>query len=60
MAWVTLPDLRVHAVRQRYTHLARAGGGAVVRYQQGSFAADVEFDAEGFVADYPGLAHRVR
>jgi hypothetical protein len=60
VAWVTLPDLRVHAVRQRYTHLARAGGGAVVRYQQGSFTADVEFDAEGFVADYPGLAHRVR
>jgi uncharacterized protein len=60
VAWVTLPDLRVRATRQRYTHLARAAGGAVVRYQQGGFAADVEFDADGFVVDYPGLAHRVR
>jgi hypothetical protein len=60
VAWVTLPDLRVRAARQRYTHLARAAGGAVIRYQQGGFAADVEFDSEGFVVDYPGLAHRVR
>jgi hypothetical protein len=60
VAWVTLPDLRVRAVRQGYRHLARAGGGAVVRYQQGTFTADVEFDAEGFVLDYPGLANRVR
>jgi hypothetical protein len=60
VAWVSLPDLRVHADRQRYRHLARAGGGAVVRFESGRFAADVEFDSAGFVIDYPGLARRVR
>lgn len=60
VAWVSVPDLRVHADRQRYRHLARAGGGAVVRFESGAFAADVEFDASGYVVDYPGLARRVR
>lgn len=60
VAWVSLPDLRVRAARHLYTHLARAAGGAVVRFQAGGFAADVEFDADGFVVDYPGLAARVR
>jgi len=63
VAWVSLPDLRVRSVRQRYTHLARAGGGAVVRSERNEstrHAADVEFDADGFVMDYPGLGRRVR
>lgn len=60
VAWVSLPDLTVHLSRQRYTHLARASGGAVVKFESGSYAADVEFDAAGFVRDYPGLARRVR
>jgi len=60
VAWVSLPDLTVHVSRQRYTHLARASGGAVVKFESGSYAADVEFDATGFVRDYPGLARRVR
>lgn len=60
VAWVSLPDLAVHVSRQRYTHIARATGGAVVKFESGRFAADVEFDAAGFVRDYPGLARRVR
>lgn len=60
VAWVSLPDLSVHVSRQRYTHLARASGGAVVKFESGRYAADVEFDAAGFVRDYPGLARRVR
>ena len=60
VAWVSLPDLTVHVSRQRYTHLARASGGAVVKFESGRYTADVEFDAEGFVRDYPGLARRVR
>jgi hypothetical protein len=60
VAWVSLPDLTVHTSRQRYTHLARAGGGAVVKFEAGRYAADVEFDGSGFVTDYPGLARRVR
>ena len=60
VAWVSVPDLTVHVQRQRYTHLARAGRGAVVRYESGNFAASVEFDEDGLVVDYPGLARRVR
>jgi hypothetical protein len=60
VAWVSVPDLAVHVSRQRYTHLARAAGGAVVKFESGRYAADVEFDAAGFVTDYPGLARRVR
>ncbi len=60
VAWVSVPDLGVHVSRQRYTHLARAAGGAVVKFESGRYAADIEFDAAGFVTDYPGLARRVR
>jgi hypothetical protein len=60
VAWVSVPDLTVHVSQQRYTHLARAAGGAVVKFESGSYSADVEFDAAGFVTDYPGLARRVR
>jgi hypothetical protein len=60
VAWVSLPDLAVHVSRQRYTHIARASGGAVVKFESGRYAADVEFDSAGFVHDYPGLARRVR
>jgi uncharacterized protein len=58
MAWVSVPDLSVHANRQRYTFLRRAGHGAVINYSSGSFSADVTFDADGLVVDYPGLAAR--
>jgi hypothetical protein len=60
VAWISVPDLSVHVSHQRYTHLARAAGGAVVKFESGSYAADIEFDASGFVTDYPGLARRVR
>jgi uncharacterized protein len=60
VAWIAIPDLSVHVSHQRYTHLARAAGGAVVKFESGTYAADVEFDATGFVTDYPGLARRVR
>jgi hypothetical protein len=31
----------------------------VVRYSSGSFAADIEFDADGFVTVYEGFLERV-
>ncbi|MFG2292219.1 putative glycolipid-binding domain-containing protein [Streptomyces sp. NPDC048603] len=59
MAWVSVPDLAVRPSRQTYTHLrATEGGGALVRYSSGDFTADVEFDADGLVVDYPRLARR--
>ena len=57
MAWVSVPDLRVHASPQRYEHV-RPG---VVRFLSldGDFTADLELDADGLVVRYPRLAQRV-
>jgi hypothetical protein len=58
MAWVSVPDLSVRASNQRYTFLRRLDDGAVINYAAGSFSADVTFDADGLVTDYPGMAAR--
>jgi uncharacterized protein len=57
MAWVSVPDLAVHADGQRYTGL----GGGVVRFESldDSFTADIRFDDDGLVVDYPGIARRL-
>ena len=56
MAFVNVPELSVQRSAQRYASLGRG----VVRYRSGSFSADLEFDRDGFVVRYPGLAERVR
>jgi uncharacterized protein len=55
MAWVDVPSLEVIRSEQRYEPV----GERMVRYSAGSFVAEIEFDAEGFVVRYPGLAERV-
>ncbi len=55
MAWVSVPDLRVHRSEQRYEPLADGR----VRFSSPGFTADLELDEDGFVAHYPGLAERV-
>ena len=55
MAWVAVPDLSVSRSSQRYVPLGRG----VVRFRSGTFSADIEFDSDGFVVRYPGLAERV-
>jgi hypothetical protein len=56
MAWVSVPDLSVRRSDQRYTFLeADPAGGALIRYESGGFRADVRFDVDGLVLDYPGL-----
>jgi len=62
MAWVSVPDLEVHAERQRYTFVGDEPDGAtLVRFDSldGSFTAEIRFDADGFVLDYPGIARRL-
>jgi uncharacterized protein len=54
MAWVSLPDLRVHRSEQRYEHLAPGR----VRFSSDGFVADLELDSDGLVLVYPGLARR--
>jgi uncharacterized protein len=55
MAFVDVPSLEVSRSEQRYEPI-REG---VVLYSSGSFVAEIEFDADGFVTRYEGLAERV-
>lgn len=64
MIWISVPDLSVHASPQRYTFLERRSEAQrLVRFEAigagEDFAADVQFDADGLVIDYPGIARRV-
>jgi hypothetical protein len=56
MAFVQVPSLEVARAQQRYEPL----GDGLVRFRSGSFVADLQFDADGFVAHYEGLAERVQ
>jgi hypothetical protein len=55
MSWVDVPSLEMTRSEQRYEPLS----ASVVRFHAGSFSAQIRFDADGFVVDYPGLAQRV-
>ncbi|MGH2953755.1 MAG: putative glycolipid-binding domain-containing protein [Solirubrobacterales bacterium] len=64
MAWISVPDLGVHAMNQRYEPVGRGEGGATVRYAsvedgEETFTAELELDADGLVRHYPGLARRI-
>jgi hypothetical protein len=64
MAWVSVPDLAVYRSPQRYSFVrAIDGERSVVRFESladdGS-KADLTYDAEGFVLEYPGIGTRVR
>jgi uncharacterized protein len=55
MTFVHVPSLEVTRAEQRYEPL----GDGVIRFRSGSFVANLEFDADGFVTRYEGLAERV-
>jgi uncharacterized protein len=57
MAWVDVPDLTVHRSEQRYEPVDERH----VRFVSldGSFMAELEYDEDGVVLSYPGLAERV-
>lgn len=64
MIWISVPDLAIHASPQRYTFLERRSEeDRVVRFEAvgvgEDFVADVHFDADGLVIDYPGIASRI-
>jgi uncharacterized protein len=54
MRWVDVPTLEVSRSEQRYEPL----GGGLVRFKAGDFAADIRFDDDGYVVDYPGIGRR--
>jgi len=53
MRWVDVPSLQVRLSEQRYEPM----GNGVVRFRAGDFVSDIEFDPDGFVVSYPGIAH---
>jgi uncharacterized protein len=55
VAYVTVPELEVRNVSQRYTRLSPT----LFRYESGSFRRDLTLDENGFVLDYPGLWRRL-
>jgi hypothetical protein len=57
MAWVSVPALTVTPSRQTYRHVRR-DPHPVVNFSDGDFTADIVFDHDGFVLDYPDIGHR--
>ncbi|HVD25641.1 MAG TPA: putative glycolipid-binding domain-containing protein [Gaiellaceae bacterium] len=55
MSFVTVPSLDISRSEQRY----EPKGDGRVRFSANSFVAEIEFDADGFVTRYEGLAERV-
>ncbi len=64
MAWVSVPDLAVHRSPQRYSFVRTLDEQrSVVRFESladDGFKADITYDADGFVLDYPGIGTRIR
>lgn len=58
-ALVSVPGLSVHPSPQRYSLVRRDNASAWLAFESGSFEAEIEFDRDGLVRYYPGLAHRV-
>jgi hypothetical protein len=54
-AWVLLPSLEVVAAEQVYS----GQGPGRVRFASGTFTADIDLDAAGYVVRYPGLVERI-
>ena len=55
MAWVEVPSLRVLRSDQVYASVGRRSAG----FRSGDFYAEIPFDDDGVVLDYPQLARRV-
>jgi hypothetical protein len=60
MAWVSVPDLEVRSSAQRYEHVRPGVVRYVDRGEFDGFTAELAFDEDGLVVDYPALARRVR
>jgi len=57
VVYVSVPELTVSPVRQRYTRLQ--SDRPLYRYESGSFSTDLPVDADGIVIDYPGVWRRI-
>jgi uncharacterized protein len=57
MVYVSMPDLEVYLVEQRYRTVS-AGDAAVVEFSSDGFTSELQVDSEGVVLAYPGIATR--
>lgn len=59
--YVSVPDLQIRCVEQRYTCLDQRSDGMTVRYEGlfRNFEAELPLDADGLVLDYPETFRRV-
>jgi hypothetical protein len=55
MRWVDVPSLQAELSQQVY----EPHGDGTVGFRAGDFAALIQFDEDGFVRDYPGIARRI-
>jgi uncharacterized protein len=55
MAWVSVPELTIEESMQRYEPLAPGR----ILFRAGDFVAHVDFDGDGIVRRYEGLAERI-
>lgn len=60
MAFVPVPSLAVRPSLQAYTHLTPLMSGARLAYTSGTYRSELDFDADGFVVHYDGLATRIQ
>jgi hypothetical protein len=54
MSWVDVPSLEVSRSEQHYEPLGRGR----VRFTADAFTAEIRFDEDGFVLEYPGIGTR--
>ncbi len=61
VAYITVPDLSIRPVRQRYTCLSRTVSGGIYRYEglEHDTTFDLPVDEQALVMDYPGIWKRV-
>ncbi|WP_051766471.1 putative glycolipid-binding domain-containing protein [Saccharothrix syringae] len=59
VVYVTLPDLSVQLVRQRYRTVSIGDDRSVVSFTHGEFRQDITFDRTGLVVDYPRISYRI-
>ena len=66
MVWISVPDLALHPSVQLYSHNRAVDDDNHLIHFEGpdpdgdDFIADVVFDRDGIVIDYPGIATRIR
>ena len=65
MAWISVPDLAIVPATQRYSYARPLNDGTHLVHFEGSnpdgtdFVADIVYDGDGIVIDYPGIATRI-